>query len=166
MGLFGPTVEPSKGYPVPSHRFLVEISGIMSNGWFTECNGLSITRDVHEVEEAGQNDYIHKLAGRFKYDQNLTLKHGVFPADDALWSWMTYYVECSNNYVVYRTDITISLYGTRKSLLFFGSYTESARTWVIKDAYPVKWSFSDLNTGGQEIAIESLEIAHHGITQY
>ena len=35
-------------------------------------------------------------------------------------------------------------------------------TWSFRNAYPVKWTSSDLNAGGTEFLTETLEIAHFG----
>jgi phage tail-like protein len=36
-------------------------------------------------------------------------------------------------------------------------------TWDFANAYPVKWTGSDLNAGATEFLTESLEIAHSGM---
>ena len=37
------------------------------------------------------------------------------------------------------------------------------QTWSFRNAYPVKWTGSDLNAGGSEFLTQSLEIAHSGM---
>ncbi|MEM5346402.1 phage tail protein [Paraburkholderia azotifigens] len=39
-----------------------------------------------------------------------------------------------------------------------------AVTWKVKNAFPVKMLSSDLKADGNEVAIETLEIAHEGLT--
>jgi phage tail-like protein len=48
------------------------------------------------------------------------------------------------------------------SILLFDSTGEQVKCWNIKDAYPVKWTGPDFNTANSQIAVETLEIAHHG----
>jgi hypothetical protein len=39
---------------------------LMSNkvkGWFTECSGLGVEREIKEQIEGGVNDYVHQLPG-------------------------------------------------------------------------------------------------------
>ena len=36
--------------------------------------------------------------------------------------------------------------------------------WNVEDAWPVSWKQSTLNTSSTSVAIEEIEIAHHGIT--
>ena len=38
-------------------------------------------------------------------------------------------------------------------------------TWVLTNAFPVKITVTDLKADGNEVAVETLEIAHEGIKQ-
>jgi len=37
-------------------------------------------------------------------------------------------------------------------------------TWKLANAWPTKVSSSDLNAAGNEVAVESIELAHEGLT--
>jgi phage tail-like protein len=39
----------------------------------------------------------------------------------------------------------------------------TVQAWSFRNAYPVKWTGSDLNAGGNEFMTQSLEIAHSGM---
>jgi phage tail-like protein len=41
---------------------------------------------------------------------------------------------------------------------------EVVRRWSFKNAWPVSWEGPQLNSGSSELAIETLEIAHDGLT--
>ncbi|WP_262497371.1 phage tail protein [Chryseobacterium scophthalmum] len=41
---------------------------------------------------------------------------------------------------------------------------EPAVTWKVKNAFPLKVNATDLKAEGNEVAIETLEIAHEGLT--
>jgi phage tail-like protein len=56
---------------------------------------------------------------------------------------------------VERRDITISLLNEEHDPVI---------TWSVKRAFPIKVQASDLKADGNEVAIESLEIAHEGLT--
>ena len=64
--------------------FLVEVDG-KAIGTFTEISGLQVDIAVEEVEEGGQNEFVHKLPGRMKWP-NITLKRGVTKSDN-LFRW-------------------------------------------------------------------------------
>ncbi|GIK37849.1 MAG: phage tail protein [Chloroflexota bacterium] len=132
---------------VAAFRFYIEIEGIIK-GWFTECTGLSVEREIFEYKEGGVNNFSHKLPVRTKY-ANLTLKHGM--ADDELWKWFD---EGSNNGLVSRQRFSILLYDASKT---------KVKRWNVFDAYPVKWVGPELKSDSSQAAIETLEIAHHGL---
>ncbi len=133
--------------PVSNFRFALEIEGSMF-GWFTECNGLTIERDTTPQPEGGVNDYTHQLPGRIKYTR-ITLKRGL--ADDSLWDWFQEGLYDAN---VKRQNISIVLYSVDRL---------QAKRWNLSNAYPVKWTGPDFKSDGNQVAVESLELVHHGM---
>jgi phage tail-like protein len=127
-------------------RFGVEIAGIVV-GWFTECGGLSIEREVHPYEEGGLNAYVHQLPGRVKAS-DITLKRGV--ADRELWRWFR---QGLYNLQVERRNVSVILYGA--------DHSERGR-WDLIDAYPVQWGGPELKTDGNQVAVETLRIGQGG----
>src|SRR5438477_11423574 len=59
----------------PGCRFYVAIEG-MTQAVFAEASGISIEMAVEEIEEGGNNDFVHRMPGRSKVS-NLTLKRGI-----------------------------------------------------------------------------------------
>lgn len=135
--------------PAPAYKFHVEIQGIIE-GWFTECSGLSMEREIFEYKEGGVNDYVHKFPGRTKYS-NITLKRGLASSEE-LWKW---YQEGLETGKVKRTNVSIILRDRSG---------EAIKRWNLESAYPVKWVGPDLKTDSNQVTIETLEIAHHGLT--
>src|ERR1043165_3545360 len=70
----------------PACRFYVEIDS-MTQAVFSEVSGLGIEMVVEEVEEGGNNGFVHRLPGRCKVS-NLTLKRGITNSNDFL-KWIT-----------------------------------------------------------------------------
>ena len=138
--------------PVPSFRFVVQLGGTPA-GWFTQCGGLTVERTVYPVEEGGLNAFVHQLPNRAT-SSRITLKRGI--ADEALWKWFVGQNDAGlyESKVEYR-NITIVLYNVDRT---------EAKRWNVSRAYPVKWSGPDLNTDGNNLAIETLELIHHGIS--
>ena len=138
--------------PVPSFIFAIEIEGITA-GWFTECGGLTVERTVYPYEEGGLNAYVHQLPDRIKHTR-ISLKRGI--ADEVLWKWFAGERDegLYEGKVEYR-NMTITLYNVDRSV---------AKRWNVERAYPVKWSGPDLKAESTQVAIESLEIVHHGIS--
>jgi len=140
--------------PFATCRFHIEI-GEIKEAAFTECSGLEIATDVLEYYEGGLNEYPHKIPGRTKLT-NITLKRG-FATSNELYKW---FHEMEQNLLtgkaITRKQVTIKLYNTAKK--------EEVMQWMLKDAFPVKWVGPDFKAGEGAVAIETLELAHHGIT--
>ena len=79
----------------------------------------------------------------------ITLKHGL--AGNELWNW---FQEGLYDGKVVRRNISIKLYSTDRS---------KVKEWTLDNAYPVKWTGPTLNSAGNEVAIETLELVHHGL---
>ena len=135
--------------PAPSFKFYVELEGIIV-GEFTECSGLTMQRKFEEYREGGVNDYVHKLPGRTEYS-NITLKRGI-TYSQALWDW---YLEGLYDGKVRRINL---------SIILGNSEGKKVKQWDVLDAYPVKWTGPRLNTGSRDVAIEEIEIVHHGLS--
>ncbi len=136
--------------PYLSFNFLVEIEGLVVGG-FSEVTGLTIEIEVEEYREGGLNAYMHKLAGPPRYPSNLVLKHGLTDSD-TLWAW---------HQAVARGTIQ------RKngSIMLLNSAGEEQWRWNFTDAYPVRWVGPDLRAGSAEVAIETLELVHRGLSK-
>lgn len=117
---------------------------------FQECSGLRLERTVEMIEEGGVNDHVHILPGRNKYS-NIVLKKGI-TSSDALWSW-------------YQTGLyDAKVKRVNFSILLLGPTGTTEKRWNVISGFPVKWEGPQFNTDSTQIAIETLEIAHHGLT--
>lgn len=133
--------------PYLSFRFQVEIEGLIAGG-FSEVSGLQVETETEDHREGGVNDYVHKIIKGTK-QQNLTLKRGITDSD-TLWKW---HQDVVNGKIKRKSGriILLDLEGNEKW------------HWTFQDAYPVKWTGPDLKADGNNIAIETLELAHNGI---
>lgn len=133
--------------PFRSFNFAVEIDGIARAG-FRECSGLDASQDPIEYREGTEGLTARKLPGLNKYS-NITLKWGMTD-DHELWDWrkraMTGKVERKNGSIVLLDDT-----GAEKM------------RWNFREAWPTKWTGPSFNATGNEVAIETLEIAHEGL---
>jgi phage tail-like protein len=134
-------------------KFVFEVDGL-EIGAFQEVSGLSVQVEVQTIEEGGLNDYVHQLPGRMKWP-NLKLKRGVTDSD-ALFEWLNKSSGeglAGGGYKLERSTGRISLLDA--------SYTP-VRTWEFEGAFPVKWTGPSLSASNNDVAVEELEIAHHG----
>jgi phage tail-like protein len=136
-------------YPMPKFHFSVEWAPGTKMG-FTEVTGLTMESDVIEYRE-GSSPEFHKIKqpGLQKLS-NITLKRGTFQGDIGFHDWM----ETISMNTVKRRDVTIKLLNEKHEPVF---------TWQVLNAWPVKVQSSDLKADGNEVAIETMEIAHEGI---
>lgn len=135
--------------PFRAYNFLVEIDGITRAG-FRECSGLDTTQDPIDYREGGEPIHVRKLPGLVKFS-NISLKRGI--TDDAeLWEWrkkaMEGKVERKNGSIILLDD----------------TGAEKLR-WNFVAGWPSKWTGPTFNATGNEVAIESLEIAHEGVAK-
>lgn len=134
--------------PYRNFNFHVEIHGVTQAG-FTDCSGLGSTTDPIEYREGGKNRTLHKLPGQTKYP-NIVLKRGLTDSRD-LYDWYDAVVKGK----VRRFDGSIVVYDV-------DGVTEKVR-WNFFNAWPTKWDGPDFSAKGNEVAIETLELAHEGI---
>ena len=135
--------------PYRAYNFLVELDGISRAG-FRECSGLDSTQDPIEYRDGNEPNTVRKLPGLVKYS-NITLKWGI--TDDAeLWDWrkkvMDADIERKNGSIVLLDD----------------AGAEKAR-WNFREGWPTKWTGASFNATGNEVAVETLEIAHEGLVK-
>jgi phage tail-like protein len=133
--------------PYTAFRFLVEIDGNQVAG-FSDVAGLEAHTETDEYREGGTNDYVHKIAKETKFP-NLTLKRGLTDAT-GLWDW-------------YKDVIAGDIRRKTVSLVLLDSRRQEKWRWIFSDAFPVKWSGSDMTGTGNSVAVETLELAHHGM---
>ena len=137
--------------PVGELRFQVLIGGVIV-GQFAECSGLSLEYDMFEYQEGGQLGFVHKFRGALKYP-NLVLKRGV-TYEDALLKW---FLDRTSESAAreQRGDVTLNL---------LGDDGKQVRSWSFYAAFPVKWSGPSFNAKSTNVAMETLEIAHMGLS--
>ena len=137
-------------HPLPAFHFQVEWGG--SQIGFTEVTGLDVETQVIEYRHGASPEYnTTKQPGMTKYS-NITMKRGVFRSDNEFYDWWR---NNQNFDQAERRDLTISLLN--------GNH-EPVVVWKVKNAFPVKVSSPDLKAMANEVAIESIEIAHEGLT--
>lgn len=135
-------------YPLLKFHFVVEWGGTRAG--FTEVTGLDIQIEAVEYREGSSPEYSKiKMPGMHKFS-NITLKRGSITGDKEFYTWLN---TVSLNQIE-RRDLSISLLNEKHEPVF---------TWKVKQAFPVKVQASDLKADGNEVAIESIELAHEGL---
>jgi phage tail-like protein len=141
-------------------------------GTFTEASGLNAEMDTEEYREGGLNTGPHKFVKWGKYP-NLVLKRGVTMNAD-LWEWYYAVMYGSGNPVrknglVLLTDRgagASALSGGPTSLGLPGLDRLPVAVWFFRNALPEKLQGPGLNAKSNEIAVETLELAHEGLYRF
>ncbi|GAB2911200.1 MAG TPA: phage tail protein [Rheinheimera sp.] len=136
-------------WPLPKFYFQVKWdSEVMS---FQEVSGLDVEAQIIEYR-AGDNPVFSatKMPG-LKKSGNVTMKKGVYKSDNKFWAWFS---QIKMN-TIKRLPITISLLDEAGG---------TTMVWTLTNAWPTKITGTDLKSDGNEVAIETIEIVHEGIT--
>lgn len=136
-------------WPLPKFHFEVKWdTNVMS---FQEVSGLDIQSEEIKYRAGDSKQFsVLKMPGMIKYG-NVTMKKGVFKGDNKFWDWLN---QIKLN-TIKRVPVTISLLDETSS---------PTMVWTLANAWPTKISSTDLKSEGNEVAIETIEIVHEGLT--
>jgi phage tail-like protein len=131
--------------PFLNFNFRVEIAGIQVAA-FHECSGLDSSIEVIEHREGG--GATRKLPGNTKYS-NIVLKRGVTDNHDL--------------YDLHLRCIEGTIQRKSGSVILMDRADQEVARWNFEQAWPAKWVGPSLTAEGNDVAIETLELAHEGI---
>ena len=136
-------------YPLPAFHFQVDWGE--SNMGFSEVSGLSIDQQVIEYRDGLSPEYSTiKMPGIRKFG-NITLKRGIMKKNNQFFDWLN---KIKLN-VAERRDMTVKLLDEEHNPVM---------VWSVKNAWPTKITSPTLKSDGNEVAIETIEVAHEGVT--
>lgn len=137
--------------PYRQFRFRIEIGGKESGG-FQDCTFSDTSTEAIKYREGNEPPVFRKLSGLTEYG-NITLKWGITDSVD-LYKW--------------RQDvIDKGAAGARKdmAIVLVDETGADKSRWNIVQAWPVKYKPADFSSKTNEVAVETLEIAHEGFTR-
>lgn len=136
-------------YPPPAFHFGVEfdLDGIGDQDFrFHDVSGLSMELDEETHSEGGENRFVHKLPVRGRYE-TLTLKRGLL-TDSVVRDWCRAAIQ--------ELDIEpVTVWVT-----ILNEAHEPLQTYTVVNAWPRKWSISELNAESNTVVVESLDLAY------
>jgi phage tail-like protein len=133
--------------PYRNFSFLVEIDGITQAG-FSDASGFGASTDPIEYREGGETKTVRKLPGLTKYT-NITLKWGLTDSRE-LYDW-------------YRDVVNGKIERKSGSIILLDLEGNEAVRWNFFEAWPTKWDGPDFTAKGNDVAIETLELAHERV---
>lgn len=137
-------------WPLLKFYFTVEVADL-PEATFQEVSGLDVEAQVIEYRHGNSPEFSTiKMPGIKKYG-NVTLKKGIFKGDNKFWDWFN---KIKMN-TIERQPMTIKLLDET------GAPT---MVWTLKNAWPTKITGTDMKSDGNEVAVETLEVVHEGLT--
>jgi phage tail-like protein len=135
--------------PYRSFNFQLQIDGVPL-GAFSEASGLTAEGDAVDYREGtDMQSNVRKLVGLRKY-ANVTLKRG-YTQDKSLWQWYGNIV----NGTADRRNVTIVL---------MNEAHQPVLRWHAENAWVNKIEGPSFKAAGNEVAMESVELVHEGLT--
>lgn len=136
-------------WPQPKFHFVVKWGSRVVS--FQEVSGLDSETQVIEYRGGGSRGFsTANVPGSKKYS-SVTMKKGVFKGDKAFWDW-------------YKQVQTGSVAPVTATISLLDESGVPTMTWTLANARPVKITGPDVNASGNEVAIETIEFAHDGLT--
>ena len=139
-----------KDWPLPKFYFMVDW-GSQTNIPFQEVSGLDIEAQPINYRHGNSPVFSEINMPGIVKNSNVTMKKGVFAKDNQFWDW---YAKIKMN-TIERQNVVIKL---------LDEGGNPTMTWTLNNAWPTKISSTDLKSDGNEVAIESIELAHEGLT--
>ena len=136
-------------WPLPKFYFTVETDSL-PEATFQEVSGLDT--EAQPIEYRHGNSPVFstiKMPGLVKVS-NITLKKGIFVNDNKFYDW---YAKIKMN-IIKRETVVISLLDETGA---------PKMVWTLNNAWPTKVTGTDLKSDGNEVAVETLELAHEGL---
>lgn len=132
---------------MPKFRFDVDLGTELKGVAFQEVSGMDVENQIIEYRNSNSPIFSpEKMPGLVKYS-NVVMKRGVFVNDNSFWNW---HAEINMNTIKRRTVIIRLLDETGKVTM----------QWTLNNAWPTKITSTDLKSDGNEVAVDTLEIAY------
>lgn len=145
--------------PWRNYKYRVSIGGFVRAG-FTKISGLERETEIIKYREGGMNETEHKLPGQTKFTE-LTFERGVTSDTDFVsWAKLIFDTKKVDGFQGpeegWRRTIVIDLVGKDGA---------SVRRWHVVNCWPSKTKIADLQSDGNDVLIETMEVAHEGFTE-
>ena len=142
-------------HPVQNFHFQVEWGG--SRIGFARVRNLGMGTHYVEYREGASPEYQTQKIPTRQYFDNIILECGLFKGDNEFYEWWKatrLFMEGGSRGSVFRRDLVISI---------LNDAHEPIIKWKVKNAFPVRLRYSDLDAQSNGIEIGYLEITHEGM---
>lgn len=134
--------------PLATVCFSVNIDGI-ALGTFTSCDGLGVEVVLEQREEGGNNAFVWQLPTRLKYP-NIKLSRALGKDSSKVAEWFA--------------KVATGLGAGTGTIVARSADDQAVAHWNLTGVVPVRWTGPSFSLDSPKIAMETIEIAHHGFT--
>ncbi|MFW2543103.1 phage tail protein [Primorskyibacter sp. 2E107] len=142
--------EQGAAWPLPKFSFQVSMPGV-GNMPFQEVTGLEIDAEVLDYRSGNSAAFSAIKMPGVTRTGTVVMKNGIFASNNTFWSWFS---QIRMN-TIQPATVTISL---------LDESGKPTMVWKLANAWPTKISGTDLKSDGNEVAVETIEFAHEGLT--
>ncbi len=142
-------------FPVSGLRFALSLGKFNDNsdnqGYdasFQEISGINTEIPVEEIQEGGENRFVHRVPQPLKY-ANLVLKRGVVTNSSELSKWCQSTINSGFSTQIELKDVIVRL---------LSDQNETILDWTFINAYPVRWDYSALDASKNQIFVQTIEL--------
>lgn len=139
-------------YPLTKFSFHVEWGGEYAG--FQEVTGLEMTREKTEYRDGLDTGLIKRQIPGMKTFGELTLKRGTFEKNTDFFAWWNGESNPVADGMPERRDLVITMRNAAQ---------DPVMVWDVSRAFPTKVTATELNATSNDVAIETLVLAHEGI---
>jgi len=139
-------------------KFSVDIVGIGNTIGFQKASGLSSSVEVIEYREGGDAITSRKFPGQVSFN-NITLERGITSNSQELRDWMETVLDPATGRAgagSVKRNVTIRVRDNASAV---------QRVFKVSQAFVASREITDLDASGNEILIETLELAHEGLKE-
>ena len=135
--------------PIP-FAFQVDFGDGVKHG-FSEMSGLDGAVAPIEYRTSDSKGFSAVKMPGIRKSSNVTLKRGVIARNTTFWAWL----DASLGSLIERRTITIAL---------LDEQARPVMVWKLTNAAPIKVEGPSLNANGNDVAVETVELSHEGVS--
>ncbi|MEM8641109.1 MAG: phage tail protein [Cyanobacteria bacterium P01_G01_bin.54] len=113
---------------------------------FQKISGLTTTIEKQEIKEGGENLFSYHLPTRVTYD-NLVLERGMVST-----SLLNLEFNQAMGFLRFSSSNVL--------VILLNQHDLPISSWLLENAYPIKWSVSDLNARENGVMVDTLELQY------
>ena len=134
-------------WPMPKFRFKVDLDTELKEISFQEVSGMDVESQIIEYRKSNSKLFSTIKTPGIVKNGNVVMKRGVFLNNNAFWDFRS---QIAMNTIKRRTII----------IQLLNENNDVTMQWQLNNAWPTKITSTNLESDENEVAVDTLEIAH------